>query len=1126
MQTSRIEPFLNSLIDAKPRSHYANESAADPVVRASASASFPSSSAGLTGSIDVSLPLAALASSTADGPVEGASGAAARGSSPTPSSTHTPLRCGDDARHFAEVTPAQRFRLAQTTTRSELSVSVDDASTAFSPRGSDFGEDECDDDDANTWRRFFARPHRSKATSVTHLSGGSSLAGGDALSEVSPGLYIGSSDLLKLPELLKAAKVHTLINCAEETELDFADAFLATAGMRPAAESVVRVAMVDSDDFDSTEALEVAAEDLHELLSSGRAVAVCCKHGMNRSVSVVLAYMVKFRKLSLRDAYTSLRQKRRIAYPNVGFWRTLQQLEVEETGASSVPEWALVKYHGNQTILRHSLSQTAGATFSRGNSAGLGGGSSSKAYAVSRSASVGGRAAPGSAPDVLGGHGSSCSGGAGSGSGSGSAQAGPGDGVRRRPLPHGAFEGGARMLFSDAADGHSLGRNGDSRSSSGSGYYGPSGRSSASAPVSAVASAVTSPVASPRRVRHGLFGPGAAATAGVGVHAASSAGCSSPRHRDGSGSEPLSRRPPASAEAVERAMAHAGRLGLASGSGPYSLAGSFDGLHVASSDSKRSETPLLLPCVCGSAACDGRCSCTGSASSSACSSEGKDHHDDSKEDHDDDSDQSLFPDPSHGSASGSVHAHALDLHLHSALACSSPRARMSASEPLSSGSGLGTGWRSSSSSGAAFASATIPAVRSPLSMHARTNAARLASGSAGSGSGPMLAFAGRSSPSPVTVVPPHSAAAVAAGGLEGPSVSVSVQHHAHAVPASAAGDHYGLTHHGLSLQSPPHAARPSSAGSGAASGVSLNVLSLPLSAAAGPCGSPPAGRMWPVGVLTVTGAASEPSDAASGSGAGSARSNASLGGATDSPGVVGTERNHTGNYGYCSPASSSDAAALHSQERSRCSMGSCRSDAAAAPGRLTVSMHQYDQSTLGHTGRVSGSSPPFDVSSGAKLLDRPMLAGQGQGHGWSGTGSSIGELSTTPSSVARLSSRGLTGGFGSSSGVDSGSGGSGASGRLGRAVAPPLSLPTLLVDGTGSRTGAAGTRAAGSSPADHAAFASALASDSPDRDALLTGRITARSFEQAARASTSPASLASPSYTLSATHAAPPPSAR
>lgn len=530
MQTNRGEPFLNSLIDAKPRAHYANESSGDPTVRASSAAAFPASTAALAGSIDVSLPLAALVSSATDGLAGTASCAAARGSSPTPSTNNTPVRCGDDARQLTEVTPAQRFRLAQTTTRSELSVSVDDASTAFSPRGSDFGfgEDECDDDDANTWRRFFARPHRSKATSVTHVSGGSSIAGGDTLSEVSPGLYVGSADLLKLPDLLRAAKVHTLINCAEETELDFSDAFLASAGMRPAAESVVRVAMVDSDDFDSTEALEVAAEDLHELLSSGRAVAVCCKHGMNRSVSVVLAYMVKFRKLSLRDAYTALRQKRRIAYPNVGFWRTLQQLEIEETGASSVPEWALVKYHGNQTILRHSLSQTAGATFSRASSSGLGAGSVSgsggRAYAVSRSASVGGRAgsaAPGSAPDVLGGHsGSSSSGGAGSASGG---AGGGGDGLRRRQGQGlGAFEGGARLLFSDATDGHGhgpAGRNADSRSSSGSGYYGPSGRSSASAPVSAV----TSPVASPRRVRHGLLG-GASAAAAAAAGAAPGSG--------------------------------------------------------------------------------------------------------------------------------------------------------------------------------------------------------------------------------------------------------------------------------------------------------------------------------------------------------------------------------------------------------------------------------------------------------------------------------------------------------------------------------------------------------------------------------------------------------------------------
>lgn len=380
--------------------------------------------------------------------------------------------------------------------------------------------------------------------------------------------------------------------------------------------------------------------------------------------------------------------------------------------------------------------------------------------------------------------------------------------------------------------------------------------------------------------------------------------------------------------------------------------------------------------------------------------------------------------------------------------------------------------------------------------------------------------------------------------------------------------------HPPAAQSPPPAVRFFSAqvGShgGMVGGVPLSVLSLPLSAAAGaPGASPPAGRAWPVGVLTVAGAASEPSGAASaacsgsGSGAASARSQASHGGATragaGSPGVAGTERNLTGNYGYCSPASSADSAPLHSQERSRCSlsMGSCRSDAASAPGPggLSVSMLQYDQSTLGHTGRVSGSSPPFDASSSTGVR---LLAGQGHGPGWSaGTGSSIGELSTTPSSIARLSSRGLAAsGFISSSGADGSSGGSSASnagdangasagfsGRFARLAGAgggsggpatalaPLVLPTLLVDRDGRTTGTAaagaGMRAAGSLPADHAAVASELSDrDREHQDALLTGRVTARSFEQVA--SPSPASLASPSYTLSASaaHAAPLPSAR
>lgn len=1193
MQSHRAEPWLNSLVDAKSHAHRSLGSTADPTHRGLAYASSASSTPAAE-SIDVCQPFSTPGAPSGHPALTQVVCAAGRGGSPIGSSAHTPCRGEDGSRARPDITPAPRFGLPQRLTHSELSVSVDDASSAFSPRGSDFGEDDCDDEDG-TWRRFFARPHRSKAASVTHSGGGGSVTSGDALSEVSPRLHIGSASLLTAPELLRAAKVHTVINCAEEGELDFTDPFLASAGMRPASESVVRVAMPDIDDFDSTEALEVAAEDLHELLSAGHAVAVCCRHGMNRSVSVVLAYMVKFKASSLKDAYIKVRQKRPVAYPNIGFWRTLQQLERAETGAASVPDSALL-FHRNQDLLRHSLSlsQSAGPSVSRANSLGQCG---SKAYAVSRSASVGGRAAPGSAPDVLAGHSLDRSAlafsGAGSGSGSGqgyhhegkdSDDSGPGPGLgaqrgissaglglaggRRRQLPVPAHDGGTRLLFSDhpsrdtaasaaaAADSSRYGHGGsgvglphqDSRSSSGTGngYYGPSGRSTASAPASALPSAEGSPVGSPRRIRHrdrdglsavrpGQPGPVPATASassapapvayahGYAIAAAGSS-CTSPRH----GSDTLSRRPPASAEAVERAQAgrslHAVPIMTASG-GFDGFGNATNAFRSSGSDSKdcqddRDDRSSGSPATVETAA--------------VCSS------------------------ASHSSAQSSahVHAHALELHIHPTLACSSPRAGGATSEPLS----MGSSWRGGSGSAQAGtgSSASIPAVRSPLSLHARTYAARRASGG-----GPMLAFSGQSSSASASLT--SASTASEAGQTQPVSASLPVP----ACPTSTSAST-------IATAGGPHLQRGSHGGGSA--GLGITTLSLPLSASAGagPGGaiSPAAGRMWPVGVLTVSGVASEPSEssshAASVGGSGSARTAATR---SPDPG-----HQQTASRSHGPGATDGLAVAVHlsdAPDRIQCGLGSCRSEAAVVAGTTSVAasspLQQYDQSSLGHTGRGhhAGASPPFDVAHHAAsghqhLQDGYSLRAHGhcmhvgtsasgsisgsqrEGHAWSGTGS-IGELSTTPSSVARLSSRGLASRIGSSSCADSGGStlvgtgtghveGFASAGTilnqrgsfLSAAASPPPSLAGSLT--TPTTAGAhGGVQLAPVGPAPVVGELGDSNSESPrlhlhrhhdDSDALLTGRVTARSFEQA---SASP-SLASPSYSLSAS--APLPSAR
>lgn len=58
-------------------------------------------------------------------------------------------------------------------------------------------------------------------------------------------------------------------------------------------------------------------------------VIVHCYAGISRSSSIVLAYLMSEKKMSLMNAHTHLKSKRRIIEPNDGFWSMLEDYESE-----------------------------------------------------------------------------------------------------------------------------------------------------------------------------------------------------------------------------------------------------------------------------------------------------------------------------------------------------------------------------------------------------------------------------------------------------------------------------------------------------------------------------------------------------------------------------------------------------------------------------------------------------------------------------------------------------------------------------------------------------------------------------------------------------------------------------
>jgi len=78
------------------------------------------------------------------------------------------------------------------------------------------------------------------------------------------------------------------------------------------------------------------ADKIEDVRRRGGSTVVHCVAGVSRSTSLVIAYLIKYKKMSLRQAYNHVKARRPIIRPNVGFFRQLVDYESRITGMSTV----------------------------------------------------------------------------------------------------------------------------------------------------------------------------------------------------------------------------------------------------------------------------------------------------------------------------------------------------------------------------------------------------------------------------------------------------------------------------------------------------------------------------------------------------------------------------------------------------------------------------------------------------------------------------------------------------------------------------------------------------------------------------------------------------------------------
>ncbi|XP_020889395.1 dual specificity protein phosphatase 1B isoform X3 [Arabidopsis lyrata subsp. lyrata] len=142
------------------------------------------------------------------------------------------------------------------------------------------------------------------------------LKGGKDLSEIQQGLFIGSVAEATNKDLLKSSNITHILTVAVALAPPYPDDFVYKV-----------IEVVDRDETDLTVYFDECFSFIDQAIQSGGGVLVHCFMGMSRSVTIVVAFLMKKHGLGFSKAMELVRSRRHQAFPNSGFISQLQQFE-------------------------------------------------------------------------------------------------------------------------------------------------------------------------------------------------------------------------------------------------------------------------------------------------------------------------------------------------------------------------------------------------------------------------------------------------------------------------------------------------------------------------------------------------------------------------------------------------------------------------------------------------------------------------------------------------------------------------------------------------------------------------------------------------------------------------------
>lgn len=123
--------------------------------------------------------------------------------------------------------------------------------------------------------------------------------------EIIPGLWVGGEESALHLGFLEENKINTIINMAKELD-------------DPPTFSYIKRIKIGIEDgwYCPKKVFSTAANLIHQERSQGKVVLVHCMAGVSRSITAVLAYLIKYENMTPKDAAELIFSKREVAAPS------------------------------------------------------------------------------------------------------------------------------------------------------------------------------------------------------------------------------------------------------------------------------------------------------------------------------------------------------------------------------------------------------------------------------------------------------------------------------------------------------------------------------------------------------------------------------------------------------------------------------------------------------------------------------------------------------------------------------------------------------------------------------------------------------------------------------------------